>query len=155
MSEKFVSFVNDTLIKFLEETGKFDFSEISLQGENLKIFIGKSAPSYSQPVIIPQLQLHHPRQAEVQPKPKLEIEEIKSNSVGIFYDYKDKKSNKLLKPGDCVGQGQILGFIQSMNLQFDVKSPVDGKILEIVVGNEEVVEYGRVLFKIVKEQEEF
>lgn len=156
MSENFTSFINDTLIKFLEETGNFDFSEISLHGENVKIFISKSAPSYSQPVFVhqlPQMQHHHPRQVEL--KPKLEIEEIKSSSVGIFYDYKDKKSNSVLKSGDTVSQGQILGVIQSMNLQFDVKSPVNGKIIEIAVSNEEVVEYGRVLFKIVKEQEEF
>jgi acetyl-CoA carboxylase biotin carboxyl carrier protein len=154
MSEKFASFVNDKLIKFLEETGKFDFSEISLQEKDIKISIIKSVPYYSQPVFVPQLQVqHHIRQVEVQPK--LEIEEIKSNCVGIFYEYKDKKSNHVLKSGDTVNHGQILGFIQSMNLQFDVKSPIDGKILDIVVVNEEVVEYGRVLFKIVKEQEEF
>jgi len=53
-----------------------------------------------------------------------------------------------------VEEGQLLGTVHCMNLNFEVKSPVNGEIVEIQVDNEEKVQYDTVLLRLNKRREE-
>ena len=53
-----------------------------------------------------------------------------------------------VKVGDRVEKGQTLGIVEAMKLMNEIESEYDGIVEEILVKNEETVEYGQPLFRI-------
>ena len=51
--------------------------------------------------------------------------------------------------GDIVKEGDILCIIEAMKIMNEIKSPYSGEIAEVMVSNEDMVEYGQPLFRIV------
>ncbi|HPU62826.1 MAG TPA: acetyl-CoA carboxylase, biotin carboxyl carrier protein, partial [Mobilitalea sp.] len=50
--------------------------------------------------------------------------------------------------GDKVKKGQIVCIIEAMKLMNEIESDVDGEIVECLVENEQMVEYGQPLFLV-------
>lgn len=73
---------------------------------------------------------------------------VKSPMVGTFYASSAPDKDPFVKVGDKVYKGQVLCIIEAMKLMNEIESEFDGEIAEICVNNEEVVEYGKPLFKI-------
>lgn len=63
--------------------------------------------------------------------------------VGIFTNVKP-----MIAPGAKVKQGQTVCFIEAMNIQSDVKSPVSGIVTDAFIEAGHPVEYGQLLFTI-------
>ncbi len=53
--------------------------------------------------------------------------------------------------GDHVKKGQVLGIIEAMKLMNEIESDCNGVVEKILIGNEEMVEYGQTLF-VIKEE---
>ena len=53
--------------------------------------------------------------------------------------------------GDRVSKGDILCVIESMKLMNEIVSDYDGTVAEVCVSNQQVVDFGHVLFRIRKE----
>lgn len=68
--------------------------------------------------------------------------------VGTFYSASSPDAEPFVKVGDTVKKGQVLGIIEAMKLMNEIESEYDGVVQEILVQNEEVVEYGQPLFRI-------
>lgn len=68
--------------------------------------------------------------------------------VGTFYSSSSPEAESFVKVGDTVKKGQVLGIVEAMKLMNEIESEYDGVVEEIMVGNEEVVEYGQPLFRI-------
>lgn len=85
---------------------------------------------------------------------KIEIENDKnckivtSPIVGTFYASASPQKPPLVKAGDKVKKGQTLCIIEAMKLMNEIESDYDGEIVEILVSNEQPVEYNQPLFKI-------
>lgn len=73
---------------------------------------------------------------------------VSSPLVGTFYDAASPESDPFVKVGDTVKKGQTLGIIEAMKLMNEIESEFDGVIEAVLVGNEDVVEYGQPLFRI-------
>ena len=73
---------------------------------------------------------------------------VTSPLVGTFYSAASPEDEPFVKVGDKVSKGQKLGIIEAMKLMNDIESDYDGEIIEIMVSNENMVEYGQPLFKI-------
>ena len=73
---------------------------------------------------------------------------VKSPMVGTFYNSSAPGKEPFVKVGDKVSKGQVLCIVEAMKLMNEIESEFDGEIVEVCVNNEEVVEYGTVLFKI-------
>lgn len=73
---------------------------------------------------------------------------VTSPLVGTFYSAASPEDEPFVKVGDRVKKGQKLGIIEAMKLMNDIESDFDGEIVEIMVSNENMVEYGQPLFKI-------
>lgn len=76
------------------------------------------------------------------------LETIKSDTVGFFYDRKKNAPDPIVKVGDTIKKGQIVGFISSMGTMMSVKSAVSGKIVSKKCENKEPVEYGEIIFEV-------
>lgn len=74
---------------------------------------------------------------------------IESPIVGTFYASSNPDSDPFVSVGATVRKGQVLCIIEAMKLMNEIESDVDGQVVEILVQNEQGVEYGQPLFKIV------
>ena len=89
---------------------------------------------------------------------KHELVEINENEgqvilapiVGTVYLSPSPESEAFVKVGDKISKGQTVCIIEAMKLMNEIQSDVDGEIVEILVSNEQMVEYNQPLFKIRK-----
>lgn len=73
---------------------------------------------------------------------------VKSPLVGTFYAAPSEDAEPFVKVGDTVNKGQTLAIVEAMKLMNEIESEFDGVVTEILVENEENVEYGQPLFRI-------
>ncbi|MCP4482815.1 MAG: acetyl-CoA carboxylase biotin carboxyl carrier protein subunit [bacterium] len=95
---------------------------------------------------------------ELSNEPALECEEsstldvfdqeiVKSKFVGSFADTNGR--NKVeVKVGDRVHNGQLLGYIEAMNIFKEIASDFSGIVKKVKVNNKDHVEYSQELFLI-------
>lgn len=79
---------------------------------------------------------------------KEEYHVVKSPMVGTFYAASSPDHPPYVKKGDKVKKGDTLCIIEAMKLMNEIEAEVDGEIIEILVCNEAVIEYGQSMFKI-------
>lgn len=73
---------------------------------------------------------------------------VTSPLVGTFYSSSSPDAEPFVKVGDTVRKGQVLGIIEAMKLMNEIESEYDGVVEAVLVGNEDVVEFGQPLFRI-------
>lgn len=73
---------------------------------------------------------------------------VTSPMVGTLYLKPAPDKNEFVKVGDMVKKGQTLCIVEAMKLMNEIESEYDGKIVEICAKNEEMVDYGKPLFRI-------
>lgn len=73
---------------------------------------------------------------------------VVSPLVGTAYMAPSEDSEPFVKVGDTVKKGQTLAIVEAMKLMNEIESDYDGVVTEILVANEETVEYGQPLFVI-------
>lgn len=71
-----------------------------------------------------------------------------SPMVGTFYSQPSPDKAPFVKVGDRVKKGQTICIIEAMKLMNEIESEHDGEVVKVLVGNEEMVEYGQPLFLI-------
>ena len=72
-------------------------------------------------------------------------EEVKSPMVGTVYLQATPGAAPFIKPGDTVKAGQTLLIIEAMKTMNPIAAPRDGKVLDILVGDAQPVEFGEAL----------
>ncbi len=77
-----------------------------------------------------------------------EITLIESPLMGTFYSSPGQNKEVFVNIGDIVNIGDTLCIVEAMKLMNEITSDVNGEIVEILVKNEELVEYNQPLFKI-------
>lgn len=82
--------------------------------------------------------------------PDADLHKIVSPMVGTFYQSPDPESPVFVKVGDKVGEESVVCIVEAMKLFNEIEAEVTGEIVEILVKDGELVEYGQPLF-LVKE----
>ena len=72
--------------------------------------------------------------------------------VGGFYGAPPEQAEPYVTVGSKVKKGDVLCIIEAMKLMNEITADCDGTVLDIGAGNNQVVDYGHVLFRIRKEQ---
>ena len=73
---------------------------------------------------------------------------IKSPIVGTFYTSSSEDGAPFIEVGDEVKKGQVIAIVEAMKIMNEIESTVDGLVEEILVDNQEIVEYGQPLVLI-------
>lgn len=68
--------------------------------------------------------------------------------MGTFYSSPNPEEGNFVKVGDLIKVGDTLCILEAMKLMNEINSTVSGEVIEILVENEELVEYGQPMFKI-------
>ena len=77
-----------------------------------------------------------------------EGEEVPSPLVGVAYLAPAPDKPAFVSVGDAFKKGQTLLIIDAMKVMNEIPAPKDGIVTEIMVNNEEVVEFGQGLVRI-------
>ena len=73
---------------------------------------------------------------------------ITSPMVGTFYSKPSPDAKPFVEVGSKVKKGDKLCIIEAMKLMNEIEAEEDGEIVEILVKDEEMVDYGKKLFVI-------
>ena len=105
----------------------------------------------SAPVIEPTPQAAPPAEPETAseaPAPAAKGDVVESPLVGVAYLAAGPDKPPFVSVGDQVKKGQTLMIIKAMKVMNEVPAPKDGLVTEILVQNEEMVEFGKGLVRI-------
>ncbi|MFN5768418.1 MAG: acetyl-CoA carboxylase biotin carboxyl carrier protein [Pirellulaceae bacterium] len=73
---------------------------------------------------------------------------IKSPMVGTFYARPNPNSKNYVEVGSTIQPDTTICIIEAMKVFNEIPAEVRGKIVSVLVQNEEAVEFGRPLFKV-------
>lgn len=76
------------------------------------------------------------------------IKEVVSPIVGTFYSAPSPDKPTFAEVGSKVKKGDTLCIIEAMKLMNEIQSEVDGEVVEVLIENGKMVEYGQTMFKI-------
>lgn len=73
---------------------------------------------------------------------------VESPIVGTFYRKPSPEAEPFAVEGQMVKRGQTLCIIEAMKIMNEIESPCNGKVVKVLLGDAQVVEYAEKLFLI-------
>ena len=73
---------------------------------------------------------------------------ITSPMVGTYYSKPSPDSKEFVSCGDNITKGKVLCIIEAMKLMNEIESEFNGTVVECLIKDGDMVEYGQPLFKI-------
>ena len=89
-----------------------------------------------------------PAAAPEKAKPADGLTDVTSPMVGVFYASPEENAAPYVHAGSRVRRGDVLCLIEAMKLMNEVTAEQDGVIAEVCVTSGQVVDFGRVLFRM-------
>ncbi|MCR8847097.1 acetyl-CoA carboxylase biotin carboxyl carrier protein [Rossellomorea sp. SC111] len=94
--------------------------------------------------------------AEDKEAPQAQVEDsnlhkITSPMVGTFYQSSSPESGPYVKVGDKVDESSVVCIVEAMKLFNEIEAEAKGEIVEILVKDGQLVEYGQPLFLVKPE----
>lgn len=148
------NFMDDKQIrKYAELMREMGLSALEINEETSTVRMEMGSLGNLQGVPIPAVSAIAPT-----PAPAIEAEdeaqelgEVCSPMVGVFYAAPAENVDPFVKIGDKVKKGDVLCIIEAMKLMNEIAAEENGTIMDICVGNNQVVDFGHVLFRIRKD----
>ena len=76
------------------------------------------------------------------------ISVIRSPMVGTFYSSASPESSPFIEIGDTISKGKVICIIEAMKLMNEIESEYSGIVIERLVNDGDMVEYGQPLFNL-------
>lgn len=150
------------LISILDQSS---VQELEIEKEGFRMHIRKAsnmieaAPIISGPVNYPpaahppaqQVEQHivpSSSQASTTSADDENLHRIVSPMVGTFYQAPSPDAASYVKVGDRVKEKTVVCIVEAMKLMNEIEAEVSGEIVEILVDNGQLVEYGQPLFLV-------
>ncbi len=99
--------------------------------------------------VAPPVQAEAPKAVEAASTENLH--KITSPMVGTFYAAPSPDAENYVKVGDRVNTNKVVCIVEAMKLFNEIEAEVNGEIVEILVKNGQLVEYGQPLFLVKPE----
>ena len=134
----------DFIKQIMSEFDQSNVTKMKVEIDDLKIELEKESEKVE---YVKPLEKENKMVAEVNTKESTGTP-VKSPIVGVFYGASSPESDPYVTVGKTVKKGDIICIIEAMKVMNEVPAPKDGVITEILVANEEVVDYGKGLVRI-------
>lgn len=142
----------DALKKIIKVVEESDIDELEIRGFFRRIRVTKRLPAQ---VLAPPGSSSASTVKEVTVGKKKTIEEpeeklasIKAPMVGTFYHSPSPGASPYVDIGDQVTPGKVVCVIEAMKVMNEIESEITGTVKQVLVKNEEPVEYGQNLFLV-------
>jgi acetyl-CoA carboxylase biotin carboxyl carrier protein len=145
----------ESLVALMAEN---DLSEIYLRDGNQHLRLRRGAAAT--PVVVPTPMPLVATPAPAAPKPAAEpaptpsivskknLIEIKSDTVGVFYTQPKPGDPPYVKVGDRVTPTTVVGVVMVMKTHNEIQAQCAGVIREILIKNDQAVDFNQVLFLV-------
>ena len=131
------------LAKILEDLG---LTEVSYSDGNFSISVSKGLKAQAQ--TSDSLGKDNEQTTSNELDLKNDPRTVKSPMVGTIYLQPEPGAKKFVNIGDKVKSGQTLLIIEAMKTMNPIESNLQGKVIKILVENEQAVEFGQPLMLI-------
>ena len=144
----------------LSQFDQSSLTELQLKKENIELYFNKNSFSSRQVSSessdvkvesippVPSVQPTAAGTLEVSSEPIIAGTEIVSPLVGVVYLKPSPEQSQFKQIGDSVKKGDVLCIVEAMKVMNEIVSDVDGELVEILVENEQIVEYDQPLFRV-------
>ena len=157
------------LIKLVDQSSVQEFdmehegSKITIKKQGQEQVVNTIAVPQVAPAAVPQAPAPVAPKADAEPKVAVaaveapvkeekvidkNLHQIKSPMVGTFYAAPTPDSDPYVKIGDKIDEKSIVCIVEAMKLFNEIEAEVKGEIVEILVENAQLVEYGQPLFLV-------
>lgn len=149
--------VKDLLSQFDQST----LTEFNLKDGTFELYLNKNTVSRNQQTSVEQPVVSAPiQQPAVTAAPAavtietssspviLEGTEIVSPLVGVAYLKPSPDKANFKQVGDHVAKGDVVCIVEAMKVMNEITSDISGEIIEVLVENEQVVEFNQPLFRV-------
>lgn len=133
----------DKIKQIIQEIADSGFTEFSYKDKEVEVKLKRECISERSEEPIRQ-----PIQSQSDTKVAEDSKTIVSPMVGTFYNAPSPESEVFVKAGDKVKKGQVIGIIEAMKLMNEIQSDYDGTVVDILVQNNQMVEYNQPLLTI-------
>lgn len=148
------------LLKLIDNT---NLGYVKLETNDLKLEVSKNIINDNitdKPNLISQKNINENNESESEEETTLteksdigtldeeNLTTIESPLMGTFYASPGPDKDVFVKVGDIVNVGDTLCIVEAMKMMNEITSDIYGEIVEILVKNEELVEYNQPIFKI-------
>ncbi|MCF3941733.1 acetyl-CoA carboxylase biotin carboxyl carrier protein [Oceanobacillus alkalisoli] len=158
------------IIKLIDQSSITEFNyesngtSVSLKKGSNGAAVGSETPQVTETAAVQIQRQSEPVQEQVVEKQAEVIEEqqevkvenneydfeIVSPMVGTFYGAPSPEDDAYVAVGSIVQSNSIVCIVEAMKLFNEIEAEVSGEIVEILVENGELVEYGQPLFRVKK-----
>lgn len=150
--------------KFMDKFAQSSISEIQLEMDGTKISCKKEINSNSNINSVSKENIVYSHDDIVSENDVEDIENteegiskddvlVRAKVAGTFYRAESPDSPPFVQVGQEVKKGDVLGMIEAMKMMNNITSPVDGEVVNIVAGNDEIVGYGDLIIVLHKKEE--
>jgi|TARA_S200000501_G_scaffold109721_1_gene103017 acetyl-CoA carboxylase biotin carboxyl carrier protein len=133
----------EDLAKILDD---LNLTEISYSDGGFSVSVSKA--TVPQAVSPTQTQNKNEQVENLETDYKNDPRAIKSPMVGTVYLQPEPGANKFVDVGNQIKSGQTLLIIEAMKTMNPIESTLQGKVLKVLVENEQAVEFGQPLMLI-------
>lgn len=135
------------LVKILENSVISEIELTDFWGRKVKI----SKSGDNAPLVRIAEPMEREKKQEVEEKPTAtgeKLASIRSPIVGTFYLAPAPDAPSYVEVGDIIKPGQVVCIVEAMKLMNEIESDVAGRVTQILVKNEDPVEYNQELMLI-------
>ncbi len=137
----------EKLVRILENSIVSEIEIVDFWGRKMKIKKagGETATAKSAEPLVRDKKTESEQKAETGGK---EFASIRSPIVGTFYRSPAPDAPPYVEVGDIIKPGQVVCIVEAMKLMNEIESDLAGKVVQILVKNEDPVEYNQELMLI-------
>ena len=133
----------EDLAKILDD---LNLTEISYTDGDFSVSVSKAMVAQSMSPTVTQKK--NVQDENIETDYKNDPRAIKSPMVGTVYLQPEPGANKFVDVGNQIKSGQTLLIIEAMKTMNPIESSLQGKVLKVLVENEQAVEFGQPLMLI-------
>jgi acetyl-CoA carboxylase biotin carboxyl carrier protein len=138
----------DKIKELLALMDENDLAEVEIEEEGKKVRLRKTEVKMAPVVAAARAPEQAPAQIQQAPERPKDCVEIPSPMVGTFYRAGSPDADPYVKIGDVVEPETIVCIIEAMKVMNEIKAEMHGEIVDILVENGDVIEFGQPLFLI-------
>ena len=135
------------LIRIVDESG---LTTVEVEQDGFKIVLKKKIEKIISSERVEPTYTGPSQEHQMTGEERKDFETIKSPIVGTFYSSSSPGQPPFVTVGTKVAKGEILCIIEAMKLMNEIEAEEDVVILEILVQDGQMIEYGHPLFRISK-----
>jgi len=128
--------IDERLKPLIELISGSDVEELSLEHDGVRVAIKRTAQSVS-------VVSSTPPPAAEESEPELHV--VHAGRVGVFARSRNQEQLPVVDEGATVEEGQLLGYIEVLNVLNEVHAPFAGTLQRFLVESRQPVEYGQPL----------